>query len=30
MPDVVDQSSLVEPTADLGNIGGTAAYITND
>ena len=22
--------SLVEPAADLSNIGGTAAYITND
>ena len=30
MSKVVDQMSLVEPTADLSNIGGTASYITND
>ena len=30
MPKVVGPISLVEPTADLSNIGGTATYITND
>ena len=30
MTNVFDQIGLVEPAADLSNIGGTAAYITND
>ena len=30
MTNVFDQSAWWNPAADLSNIGGTAAYITND